>query len=173
MDAESIVYKVIIQGSSNIKSSVDFAGEGRSVKLTTTLKNHFVTSFKINGVLVNGDTFFMPAEEAIITDVVFKGQVTIESEHNPYSNNLDEYKEYTFEGATSLNIELDYQTQSVDTDWIYLYDSAGNEYGKYGGTPRKTEIITVPRDYVKIFFHTDYFYGGYYGYKAIITANYD
>jgi len=112
----------------------------------------------------------MPAEDVLITDVTLV--VSLESEHNPYASNLDEYKEKIVEGATSLTIELDCQTESTSYDWIYLYDSTGKQYGKYGGRTRKTEIITIPGDYIKILLHTDGS-NNYYGYKATITPNYD
>ncbi len=82
------------------------------------------------------------------------------------------YGEKTFEGATSLTVTLDYQTESVNYDWIYLYDSTGKQYGKYGGS-RKTETITIPGDYIKIVFRTDGSGNNYYGFKATITPNYD
>jgi len=88
-------------------------------------------------------------------------------------NHMDEYKEKTFEGATSLTVKLDYQTESANYDYIYLYDSTGKQYGKYGGTTRKTETITIPGNYIKILFHTNGSSNNYYGYKATITPNYD
>jgi len=115
----------------------------------------------------------MPAEDVVITDVALEIDPIIESKHNPYSNNLDEEKEKIFEGATSLTIELDYQTEGINWDYIYLYDSTGKSYGKYGGTTRKTETITIPGDYIKILFHTDSIGNNYYGYKATIIPNYD
>jgi len=127
----------------------------------------------MNGTIIEGNTFVMPAEDVIITDVVLEFDPILESEHNPYSNNLDEYKEKTFEGATSLTVKLDYQTESANYDYIYLYDSTGKQYGKYGGTTRKTETITIPGNYIKILFHTDRSGNNYYGYKATITPNYD
>lgn len=115
----------------------------------------------------------MPAGNVAITDVLLKLDSVIESKHSPYSNNLREEKEKRFTGATSLTVELDYQTESTNYDWIYLYDSTGKEYGKYGGTTRKTETITIPGDYIKILFRTDGSGNNFYGYKATITPNYE
>jgi len=154
-----------------LKTELIGAGGGRTIKLTSILENYRVSSFKINGTLITRDTFVMPAEDAIITDVVLVP--CFESEHNPYSNNLNEEKEKTFDGATSLTVELDCQTQSTSYDYIYLYDSTGKQYGKYGGTTRKTETITIPGNYIKILFHTNGSSNNYYGYKATITPNYD
>jgi len=170
VDAEAIGYKISIQEGSDIKSSMDVASEGRTIKLTSILENYGVSSFKMNGTLINGSTFTMPATDVLITDVVLVP--CLESGHNPYSNRLNEYKEKTFEGATSLTVKLDYQTESTSYDYIYLYDSTGKQYGKYGGTTRKTETITIPGNYIKILFHTNGGNNDYYGYKATITPNY-
>ena len=70
----------------------------------------------------------MPAENVTITEITKIVQVTIESEHNPYANNMDNvvYYENIFDGATSLTVELTYQTESTTYDWIYLYDNANS-----------------------------------------------
>jgi len=171
VDAEAIGYKISIQEGTNVKSNTEVSSEGRTIELTSTLENYVVSSFKINGTLIKGDTFVMPDEDVIVTDVKLAEQVVFESDH-PYAINLDEYKEKTFEGATSITVELEYETEDVKYDWVCLYDSAGKEYGKYGGRTRKTEIITIPGDYIKILLHTDGS-NNYYGYKATITPNYD
>jgi len=113
----------------------------------------------------------MPAEDVLITDVTLV--VSLESEHNPYANNLNEYKEKIFEGATSLTVKLEYQTENSNFDYIQIYDSTGKSYGKYGGYTRKTETITISGNYIKILFKTDGAVNNYYGYKAAITPNYD
>lgn len=169
IDAKPINYKIL--HDDNILSSMDVASEGRTIKLSTTVENYTLKSFKMNGNIIKGDTFVMPAEDVVITDVVLVP--CLESEHNPYASNLDEYKEKIVEGATSLTIELDCQTESTSYDYIYLYDSTGKQYGKYGGTTRKTETITIPGNYIKILFHTDRSGNNYYGYKATIIPNYD
>jgi len=109
----------------------------------------------------------------VVDDAILKGIVIIESKHRPYLNDLHEEREKTFEGASSLAIKLEYQTEGINWDYIYLYDSTGKEYGKYGGNVLKTETITIPGNYIKILFHTDNINNYYYGYKATITPNYD
>ena len=47
-----------------------------------------IASFKINGKLIEGNKFIMPAKDVEITDVVLNELFVIESEHNPYPNNL-------------------------------------------------------------------------------------
>lgn len=146
---------------------------GKTIKLVSNDVNYIVKSYKVNGNVVEGDSFIMPDEDVVISDVVLDLIIFLESEHNPYSNNLNDIQEKTIEGANSLTIELDCQTERTTYDWIYLYDNTGKEYGKYGGTTRKIEKITIPGDYVKILFRTDGSGNSYYGYKAIITPNYN
>lgn len=157
----------------NVYSSVSSSFGGKKISLYSKDDRYKITSFKVNGSLVTGNTFIMPNENVLITDVILDEFSIIESEHNPYSNNLNDVNEKTFEGATSLTVELDYQTESTSYDWIYLYDGNGKQYGKYGGTTRKNESITIPGDYVKIVFRTDGSVNDYYGYKATIIPNYD
>lgn len=145
------------------------------ITLSSISGNYLVESFKMNGTLVEGNTFVMPEENVEITDIQTSEFAIIESEHNPYPNSLDNivYGEKTFTGATSLTITLEYQTESTSYDWIYLYDSSGTAYGKYGGKTLTTTQITIPGDYVKVVFRTDSSGNSYYGFKATIVPNYD
>jgi len=149
---------------------------GRTIELTSN--EYSVDSFKVNGTLVTGNSFVMPAENVTITDIQKTHQVIVESEHNPYANNINNvtYYENTFSGATSLTVELTYQTESTSYDWIYLYDNADSttpfNNTKYGGTTLKTETITIPSNYLKIVFRTDSSQNNYYGFKAVIVPNY-
>ena len=142
-------------------------------------EEHVVTSFRMNGTLIEGNTFTMPLEDVEITDITKIPQVTIESEHNPYPNSQNNvvYYENTFEGATSLSVELTYQTENTSYDWIYLYDDENSttpvNNKKYGGNTLQTETITINSNYLKILFRTDYSGNNYYGFKAVITPNYD
>ncbi len=165
---------ITIQGD-NIVANVAKGYEGQIITLSSTEENKVVSSFKLNGTLVEGNTFTMPAENVTITDVVTVTATIIESEHNPYANNINNQVmgEETFEGATSLTVTLDYQTESTSYDWIYLYDSTGKQYGKYGGSTRKTETITIQGNYVKVVFKTDSSGNNYYGFKATIIPNYE
>ncbi len=46
-------------------------------------------------------------------------------------------------------------------------------YHWYGGSTLKTETITVNSNYLKILFRTDGSSNNYYGFKAVITPNYN
>lgn len=170
---ESDKYTVNIDESQGVSADQTRAWEGDKVKLTPTSSDHTIISFKVNGKVVEGDTFVMPDDDVTITDVELFISAIIESVHNPYPNGANVTKEKTFEGATSLTVQLEYQTENTNYDWIYLYDSANTQYGKYGGNTLKTETITIPGDYVKIVFRTDSSGNNYYGYKATIIPNYD
>ncbi len=145
-------------------------GLGDTVKLVSPSGKYAVTSFRMNGTLVEGNSFIMPDEPVTISDIeAFEGAI-FESDHNPYKNNLNESYVKKFAGASSLTVTLEYQTET-DFDWVYLYDKSGVELGKYGGSTRTTETIVIPGNYVKIVFYTDSATNAYYGFKAVITVN--
>lgn len=166
------VYNVNIAEGSNVNSSLSTAWEGKKITLTSTLENKLVKSFKVNGELVEGDSFVMPKADVSVMDVVFQDGTIIESNHYPYPNSLNEIKEKNFPNAKALNIKLEYETESEYYDYIKLYDLEGNEYGKYGGN-KNTENIVLDEGYVRLEFITDS--SGTelcYGYKATITPIY-
>lgn len=168
-------YNVTINGNNDIIPNVNQALPNQSVILSSASGNYMVTSFKMNESLVKGNSFIMPNTDVSITDIVVMKITIIESPHNPYPNSLNNkvYGEKTFEGATSLTVVLDYQTEGTFYDYIYLYDSSGTQYGKYGGYSRKTETIIIPGNYIKVVFSTDSSGNSYYGFKASIIPNYD
>ncbi len=167
-------YSITVE-SLNITANVDRALEGKVITLSPKDDNYRVASFKLNGTLVNGNNFIMPAENVVISDVVIRDLKTevVESEHNPYPNNQKNvvYLDKTFNEVSSLIVTLDYQTENINYDMIRLYDRNGNIINNktYGGTTRKTETITIPDNYLKIVFTTDYSDNNYYGFKATIT----
>ena len=144
-----------------------------------TSNNYVVNSFKVNGTLTTGNSFTMPSENVTITDIQKTPRAIVESEHYPYANNINNvtYYENTFTDATSINVELTYQTENKSCDWIYLYDNPNSttpfNNKKYGGYYLTTETLTIPSNYIKIVFKTDGSSNNYYGFKAVITPNYD
>ncbi len=181
------IFDITVNGNDSIFLINKKARKGKTIVLyaseATAEETRVITSFKMNGTLVIGDSFIMPEENVVITDVVVKDATIIESEHRPYPGNLDDkvYGEQTFDGATSLTVILEYQTDDKNHNWIYLYDSTGKQYGKYASTRydknwgiRKRETITIPGNYIKITFTTGddgpYYY---YGFKAAIVPNYE
>ena len=162
----------------NTDSSINVPAKGRyGSTITLTSDNYRVISFKLNGTLVNGNSFVMPAEDVAITEVEKNTQIIIESEHNPYANNLNNvvYYENTFSGASSITVELTYQTESTSFDWIYLYDNPNSSTPylnkMYGNSTLTTETINLNSNYIKIVFNTDSSVNNYYGFKAVIIPN--
>jgi len=98
----------------------------------------------------------------------------VESEHNPYPNSLDDqvFFEKTYDGATSITVEMEYQTESVSYDWIYLYGENGYQSDKLGDSTLITNTFEIPGNYLKIVFHTDGIVNDFFGFKATITPKY-
>ena len=175
-----IQYVVANYSITNSDSSVTVPSTGR-YRSTITLEaeeGYAVASFKMNGTLIEGNSFVMPAEDVVITEITKIRQEIVESDHNPYANSINNvtYYENTFDGATSITVELTYQTEGTNWDWIYLYDSVGSttpfNNKKYGGKTLTTETLTINSNYLKIVFKTDSGGNDYYGFKAVITPNY-
>ena len=133
----------------------------------------------MNGTTINGNEFIMPDTDVTISDIVTISCKTIESAHNPYPNSQNNViiGEHTFEGAKSLTVILDYQTENISWDYFLIYDSYSSTMGinnnkKYGGKTRTQETITINSNYIKITFKSDSRGNNYYGLKAIIIPNY-
>ena len=173
-------YSITISGNEDIKYETINRAKGTKVTLTSITGNSYVTSFKMNGTTINGNEFIMPDTDVTITDIVALACKTIESAHNPYPKSQDNVilGEHTFEGAKSLTVILDYETEGTWVDYFLIYDSSTSTTGinnnkKYGGRTRTQETITINSNYIKITF-TSGSYGGndYYGIKAIVIPNY-
>ena len=73
-----------------------------------------------------------------------------ESPHN-YPDNCNDFWVYTQEGMTKLIVTFDERTNIEDGfDYLYIYDSQGNEIGKYTGKALAGKTIEVPGDTIKI-----------------------
>ena len=69
-----------------------------------------------------------------------------ESAHN-YSNNMNQTWKYTYPGATRLTLNFSTSTQLENSyDYIYLYDGAGNQVGRYTGSVLSGATIEIPGD---------------------------
>ena len=172
-------HSITITGNDDIKYESNNRVKGTKVTLTSITGNSYVTSFKMNGTTINGNEFIMPDTDVTITDIVTTACKTIESAHNPYPNSQDNVilGEHTFEGAKSLTVILDYQTESISCDYFLIYDSSSSTTGvnnnkKYGGKTRTQETITINSNYIKITFKSNDSNTNYFGLKAIIIPNY-
>ena len=74
----------------------------------------------------------------------------MESPHN-YPNNCGDAWIYTAAGATSLKVTFDKRTNMESGfDYLYIYNAAGEQVGKYTGTSLAGKTITVTGPSVKI-----------------------
>ena len=74
----------------------------------------------------------------------------MESPHN-YPNNCGDAWIYTAAGATSLKVTFDKRTNMESGfDYLYVYNAAGEQVGKYTGTSLAGKTITVTGPSVKI-----------------------
>ena len=172
-------HSITITGNDDIKYESINRVKGTKVTLTSISGNYLITSFKMNGTIINGNEFIMPDNDVTISDIVTISCKTIETTHNPYPDSQDNVilGEHTFEGAKSLTVILDYQTESTSYDYFLIYDSSSattgiNNNKKYGGKTRTQETITINSNYIKITFKSDSSGNNYYGLKAIIIPNY-
>ena len=172
-------YSITITGNDDIKYESINRLKGTKVTLTSISGNNYVTSFKMNGTTINGNEFIMPDTDVTITDIVALACKTIESAHNPYPKSQDNVilGEHTFEGAKSLTVILDYETEGTWEDYFLIYDSSTSTTGinnnkKYGGRTRTQETITINSSYIKITFTSGSYGNDYYGIKAIVIPNY-
>ncbi len=173
-------HSITITGIDDIKYESLNRAKGTKVTLISISGNNYVTSFKMNGTTINGNEFIMNDNDVTISDIVTIPCKTIESAHNPYPNSQDNViiGELTFEGAKSLTVILDYQTESTSWDYFLIYDSSSSTTGinnnkKYGGKTRTQETITINSNYIKITFKSNSSSDNtYYGLKAIIIPNY-
>ena len=74
----------------------------------------------------------------------------LQSAH-PYEVNCSDVWVYQSPGAGSLKVAFSQDTSiEAGSDYIYLYDSEGNQIGKYTGTELAGQTVTVPGYMVKI-----------------------
>ncbi|MCM1112450.1 MAG: Ig-like domain-containing protein [Muribaculum sp.] len=90
-----------------------------------------------------------------------KSPEELQSKH-PYENNTNEVWVYTLAGVESLKVTFSSDTAvDEDYDFIYLYDGAGREIGKYTGGELAGKTIEIPGDTVRIKLVTDEAITGY------------
>ena len=99
-----------------------------------------------------------------------------------YGNNKSYSRVVTIPGASSLTVNLTYQTESVSYDWVCAYTGgtesspAGDAQcstsltGKLGGTTKTTKSFTVDGDSVTFWFKSNGSVSGYYGYYAAVKG---
>ena len=171
-------HSITISGNDEIKYESNNRAKGTKITLTSISGNNYVTSFKMNGTTINGNEFIMPDTDVTISNIVTISCKTFETAHNPYPDSQDNVilGEHTFEGAKSLTVILDYETEWVYNDYFIIYDSSTSTTGindnkKYGGD-RTQETITINSNYIKITFKSNGYDNNFYGLRAIVIPNY-
>ncbi len=170
---------ITITGNDDIKYEANNRFRGSKVTLISISGNNYVTSFKMNGTTINGNEFIMNDNDVKISDIVTIPCKIIETAHYPYPDSQDNVilGEYTFEGAKSLTVILDYEVDNSNGDYFRIYDSVSSTTGinnnkKYLRHYRTKETITINSNYIKITFTSDDLGNQQYGLKAIIIPNY-
>ena len=95
-----------------------------------------------------------------------------------YGNNKSFSRVVTIPGASSLTVNLTYQTEGTNWDWVCAYAgaNAGNINcsasltGKLGGKTKTTKSFTVDGDSVTFWFRSDGGGSNFYGYYAVVKG---
>ena len=95
----------------------------------------------------------------------------LESPHN-YENACSDVWTYTLQGANQIAVTFDEKTEvEEEFDYLYLYDSEGNEVGKYTGTELAGQTVIITGDTVIIKLISDDG-GNAWGFKVAQVAEY-
>ncbi len=101
-----------------------------------------------------------------------------------YGNNQLFSRVVTIPGASSLTVNLTYQTEGTSWDWVCAYaggtesspagdaqcSTAGSLTGKLGGKTKTTKSFTVDGNSVTFWFKSDSSSDNYYGYYAVVKG---
>ena len=148
------------------------------IKLKTINQFEKITQFTLNGTLITGNSFEMPDEDVTIDNVVIVDNYVIESEHNPYQNNVDTYPfDGYVNGASKLKLDIDYGTESgCDRLTIFYYTdeeaTRSIEYtgeGVDGSDIHSSDTIYTFNNYLRVHWFTDGSVNNFYGFKITIT----
>ena len=92
-----------------------------------------------------------------------------ESSHN-YASGTNDSKTFTSPGASSLTLTFNSSSYTESNyDWIYLYDGAGNQVGKYSGS-LANKVVTIPGDTFTIKLTSDSSVNKYgYAFSSIVA----
>ena len=136
-----------------------------------------------NGTNKNTVVYGEPVETSM-TKVSKSGNVSDDGTtfYGYYEPNRETIDKVIIPGATQLTVTITYDTSSVSTDWVCIYDGSvtptASNYSKsvskkLGGhsTSLKTKTYTITGDTVQFYFKTGgYYYTDYYGYYATVEG---
>lgn len=90
-----------------------------------------------------------------------------------YGTNWEKYDVITIPGASSIEVELTYQTESNSYDYVQIMTGEVSSASgtKYGGTTKTTKTLTFSdTDTITIYFKSDISQSTYFGYYAVVTG---
>lgn len=120
-------------------------------------------------VLITHDDIMAPVTKISKTsNVIDKDNYT-----KGYGNSISRYEVVTIPGASTIKVELTYQTESANYDYIQIMSGkvSSASGSKYGGTTLTTKEITFTNtDTITIFFKSDSSNDSYFGYYAVVTG---
>ncbi len=155
-----------------------FTGES-TITYDANGKGQFTDGSTTNQVTTKYDGYREPTKYAHTDNVNDDGV-----QNGGYGNNKSYSRVVTIPGASSLTVDLTYQTESTSFDWVCAYtggtesspagdaqcSTAGSLTGKLGGTTKTTRSFTVDGDSVTFWFKSDSSSDNYYGYYAVVKG---
>lgn len=97
-----------------------------------------------------------------------------------YDNSLSYMEVVRLPGATSLDVEITYQTESANYDYVCIWTGDRSNWtpvyysqsvtGRLGGKTKTTSNYTIEGDTLTIGFKSDNSVNNFYGYYAVITG---
>ena len=149
--------------------------ENLYVLLETKDETKYVSSFKLNGILQEGNSFTMPGSNSTITDIVLSDSYIIESDH-PYQNNITSSNPINVSWATKYIILFD-DKLLIDRTWnvsdnpvrdgIVIYKSTDSSGDSVDVNNNDRKIIVTSSQGINFYFRSNSSLTSY-GYKAVI-----
>lgn len=113
----------------------------------------------------------------IVTKKAGSSNINLETgeSNGGYADSVNRTDVVTIPGATGLNIEVTYQTEGTNYDYLTIYRgtvaaAAAVVAGSLGGTTKTTANYTIDGDSVCFKFVTDDTSHNYYGWYAVVTS---
>lgn len=165
--------------------SIEWPGGGFTGETTITYdangKGSFPDGATTNVVTTKYDGFKDITKYSHTDNLDDAGEV---AQNGGYGNNKSFSRVVTIPGASSLTVNLTYQTESKNWDWVCAYtggtesspagdaqcSTAGSLTGKLGGKTPTTRSFTVDGDSVTFWFKSDSGGSNYYGYYAVVKG---
>ena len=186
---QSEIAKVVPAVETNLETTVTpvaewpeggFTGE-TTVTYDANGRGSFADGATTNAVTTKYDGFKGVTKYAHTDNLDDAGGV---AQNGGYGNNKSYSRVVTIPGASSLTVDITYQTESTRYDWVCAYaggtesspagdaqcSAAGSLTGKLGDKTKTTKSFTVDGDSVTFWFRSDSSGSNYYGYYAVVKG---